>query len=154
MIIKQLATEFNGQLECLGENIEKYIIFSAPIKKEFDNGKTITHKLKFVDSFRFMSKSLSSLFDNLSGIYSKKCIDKNCNASVILSGLKIISYIINATNVKKRQLKPINGLIKKFSNTYEFCNEDINRFILLLRKGVYPYEYMDSWERFDETTVN
>ena len=35
-------------------------------------------------------------------------------------------------------------LIKKFANTYEFCNEDINMFILLLRKGVYPYEYMDS----------
>ena len=24
---------------------------------------------------------------------------------------------------------------------------------MLLRKGVYPYEYMDSWERFDETTL-
>ena len=23
-------------------------------------------------------------------------------------------------------------------------------FILLLRKGIYPYEHMDSWERFDE----
>ena len=35
---------------------------------------------------------------------------------------------------------------------HEFCNGDINKFILLLRKGVYPYEYMDSWERFDETS--
>ena len=42
-------------------------------------------------------------------------------------------------------------LIKRFANIYEFCNEDVNKFILLLRKGVYPYEYMDSWERFDET---
>ena len=24
---------------------------------------------------------------------------------------------------------------------------------MLLRKGVYPYEYMDSWERFDETSL-
>ena len=30
-------------------------------------------------------------------------------------------------------------LIKRFANIYEFCNEDINKFILLLRKGVYPY---------------
>ena len=30
--------------------------------------------------------------------------------------------------------------------------EDINKFILLLRKGVYPYEYMDSWGRFNETS--
>ena len=33
---------------------------------------------------------------------------------------------------------------------YEFCDRDINKIILLLRKGVYPYEYVDSWERFDE----
>ena len=44
-------------------------------------------------------------------------------------------------------------LIKKFPNIYRFCNEDINKFILLLRKSVYPYEYMDSWERFNETLL-
>ena len=44
-------------------------------------------------------------------------------------------------------------LIKRFSNTYEFCNKDINKFILLLRKGVYPYEYMDNWERFNEVIL-
>ena len=45
---------------------------------------------------------------------------------------------------------------------YSFCNgsttessssERINKFILLLRKGVYPYEYMDNWERFNETSL-
>ena len=24
---------------------------------------------------------------------------------------------------------------------------------MLLRKGVYPYEYMDNWERFNETSL-
>ena len=43
--------------------------------------------------------------------------------------------------------------MKKFKNTYSFCNNDLNEFILLLRKGVYPYEYMDSWERFNETSL-
>ena len=43
------------------------------------------------------------------------------------------------------------GLIKKFPNTYKFCNKDINKSNLLLRKGVCPYEYMDSWERFGAT---
>ena len=37
-----------------------------------------------------------------------------------------------------------------FENTYKFCDIDINKFILLLRKGVCPYEYMDSWKRFNE----
>ena len=44
-------------------------------------------------------------------------------------------------------------LIKRFANTYEFCNEDINKFILLSRKGIYPYKYMDSLERFDEPSA-
>ena len=47
----------------------------------------------------------------------------------------------------------MNGLIKKISNTYKFCNRDISKFILLMRKGVYPYEYMDSWERFNEVSL-
>ena len=46
-----------------------------------------------------------------------------------------------------------HDLVNKFKNTYQFCNEDINKFISLLRKGIYPYEYMDSWERFDETLL-
>ena len=65
-IINKLAKEFDGQLECLGENTEKYITFSVPISKELDNGKTITCRLKFIDSFRSMLTSLSSLVDNLS----------------------------------------------------------------------------------------
>ena len=39
------------------------------------------------------------------------------------------------------------------ANTYEFCNGDINKFALSLKKGVYPYEHMDSWEWFDETSL-
>ena len=71
-IIKQLAREFKGNFECLGENTEKYITFSAPIKKEHDNGKTTTYKLKFIDSCRFMQSSLSNLVDNLSEINNKE----------------------------------------------------------------------------------
>ena len=42
---------------------------------------------------------------------------------------------------------------KKFSSVYQFCDSDLNKFVLLLRKVVYPYEYMDSWERFNETSL-
>ena len=64
-IIKQLPKEFEGLFEFLGENTEKYITFSVPIKKEHDNGKSSTYKLKFIDSYRFMPSKLSGLVDNL-----------------------------------------------------------------------------------------
>ena len=49
-IINQLAIEFKGELNCIGDNMEKYITFSVPIKKECNNGKTITRKLRFIDT--------------------------------------------------------------------------------------------------------
>ena len=45
------------------------------------------------------------------------------------------------------------ALIGKFYNTYQLCNNDLNKFALLLRKGVYLYEYMDRWKRFKEESL-
>ena len=67
-IIKELAEEFKGEFECLGENTEKYIRFSVPIKKEHNNSETMTYKIMFFDTCRFMSSKLSDLVDNLSEI--------------------------------------------------------------------------------------
>ena len=55
-------------LNVLGENKEKYKTFSAPIKKEITENETIetiSHKIKFIDSARFIASSLSNLVDNL-----------------------------------------------------------------------------------------
>ena len=41
-------------------------------------------------------------------------------------------------------------LKKQFKNTFKFSNNDINKFILLLRKRVYPYEYMDDLKKLPE----
>ena len=68
-------------------------------------------------------------------------------------GLENNNLIEECKECKKRSLKPINELIKTFPNVYQFCNKDIDKFVLLLRKGVYPYEYIDSWERFDEISL-
>ena len=64
-IIKKLAEEFKEQLECFGENTEKYIVFSVPLEKELDNSKVVTCKIKSIDTLRFMLSSLSNLADIL-----------------------------------------------------------------------------------------
>ena len=45
------------------------------------------------------------------------------------------------------------NLKKRFVNIYKSSNSDINKFSLLLQKGVYPYKYMDDWKKFNETLL-
>ena len=156
-IMKELVKEFEGNFDCLGENTEKYITFSVPLKKKIENKNLeITYKIKFIDSFRFMSSSLSKLVDNLSeGIPDH--LKSNLDYVRITKNKKLLLKYFNCNIYYKKKFN--NNLIKKFKNTYSFCNNDttdsssserINKFVLLLRKGVYPYEYVDNWERFNE----
>ena len=100
-----------------------------------------------------MSSSLSKLVDNLSeGIYNNKCV--NCNSCfdyIKIKNEKLLLKCFNCNIYYKNKFK--KDLIKKFKNTYSFCNNDLNKFILLLRKGFYPYEYVDNWERFNKTSL-
>ena len=100
-----------------------------------------------------MSTSLSKLIDNLSeGLHNDKC--KDCESYLDYVTIKDNKLIFRYFSYKKNYEKNFNkDLIQRFVNIYEFCNGDLNKFILLLRKGVYPYEYMDSWQRFDETSL-
>ena len=45
-------------------------------------------------------------------------------------------------------------LKEQFINIYKFYNHDNTKFILLLRKGVYSYEYIPDWEKFNETSLS
>ena len=92
-IINKLGEEFKGELDCIGKNMEKQITFSVPIKKIWDDNKTITHTLMFIDSFRFPNFQLSDLADNLSGrifnsIVCTKCMKRKINAECKFDGLK------------------------------------------------------------------
>ena len=156
-IINQLAEEFKGELDCIGENMEKYITFSVPIKK-CNDCKTITKRLMFIDSFRFMSASLSDLVDNLSGIFiskvCKKCMERKINSKCKFDGIKDDRLIYRCRECKEEEWeRSIDELIRDFPSIYQFFNGDLNKFILLLRKNVYPYEDMNNWEKFDETTI-
>ena len=110
-IIKKLAKEFKVNFDCLGENTEKYITFSVPIKKYLynDNDKAIKHKLKFIDSYRFMQGSLSSFVDNLSEINKKKPTDEFIDH--FRSMLASLSGLLN-------DLSEINKKIRKSENKF------------------------------------
>ena len=53
----------------------------------------------------------------------------------------------------KKCTKLKNDTIKNFPIMHQFCNSDLNKTFLLLRKSVSPYEDMNSWEKFDETSI-
>ena len=67
------------------------------IKKKLDSGKTITYKLKFINSFRFISSKLSDLTDNLSEIYDEEC--RGCKER------KKIKSVCNFTGLKNNKLR-------------------------------------------------
>ena len=131
-IIRELVRELEGHFECLGKNTEKYITFSVPIKKRIENkDKEITYKIKFVDSFRFMATSLSKLVDNLTeGIHNDKCI--KCKSNLCYMKVTDKKLIFRCFDCKKNYEKEIKELVERISNTYEFCDKDLNEFIMLL----------------------
>ena len=138
-------------MNVLGGNIEKYKQFFVPIVKEVtkidkdgnESVITISYKIKLIDSVRFMASSLSNLVDNLTErIHKIKC--KYCDCFLEYESVKdnLIKYKCLSCN-KDYSNKLDEKLKKIFKNTFTFSNNDINKLILLLRKGIYPYEYMD-----------
>ena len=111
LFIKNLGYT-DGNIDCIPNNEEKYISFTKnTVTGSYTNkeGKTkpIKHKIRFIDSFKFMSTSLDNLVNNLPD---------------------------DAFNNLERYYKG-------------------EKLSLVKGKGVYPYEYMDSLERSDETKL-
>ena len=103
-----------------------------------------------------MSMPLSKFIDNLSeGLHNNKYLDyKSCLDYIKTKKNENEKLILKCFNCKQNHEKDFNKeLIKRFASTYECCNKNLNKFVLLLRKGVYLYEYMDNWERFNETSL-
>ena len=47
----------------------------------------------------------------------------------------------------------INNLARGSGECFGFNEYSEHQRQLLIRKGIYPYEYMDSWDRFEETSL-
>ena len=106
----------------------------------------------FTDSMRSMLSSLSQSLDKISKIDNDISKIDNNFASNMRSKVSSLSQSINKVSKINNKIS-YDELIKKFPNTYQLCNNDRNKFELLLRKGVYSYEYMDSWKRFKEESL-
>ena len=111
LFIKNLGFT-KGTIDCIPNNEEKYISFTKnTVVGSYTNeeGKNIPikHKIRFIDSFKFMNESLESLVNNLPG---------------------------DAFNNLERYYKG-------------------EKLSLVKQKGLYPYEYMDSLERFKENKI-
>ena len=128
LFIKNLG-KTEGKIDCIPNNEERYISFSKDIKvfnytdKKTGDDVYANHKLRFIDSFKFMSSSLDRLTSNLTACGEcDSCRLGDC-------------------------LKPTT---KRLRETSKICGEKVR---LLVRKGVYPYDYMDSLERLNETQL-
>ena len=82
-------------------------------------------------------------------MHGKKKIRPECE----FIGLKNNRLNYKCKKCSETSAKSVNVLIEKFPRTCKFCNGNLNKFVLLLRKVVYPYESMDSWERFNKTSL-
>ena len=116
-------------------------------------------QIEFIDSFRFLPTAFSNLADKLFEIYTKKCHSskKIENSDFEYCFVKLntddkLVYKCGECNTEWEE--PLDHkLIEDFRGVYEFCEGDLEKFVLLLRKDVYLYEYMDSWEKFEETSL-
>ena len=153
LIIPQLVKEFRCKLQCIPVNTNKYMPFSIPIRKKvFANSKNtkkklVTHNLRFIDSARHMNKSLSKLVDNLSEISKCNCDDGS------LKNIKITCWTSNNKKLVRNRCKTWKlgndqsyiALTKNFPCTFKLGRNNATKFLLLLIKGLYPYEYMVSF---------
>ena len=125
-VIKELANQFEGKFKCLRENTEKCKAFPVPIEKEVtnidkDHGEsvvTVSYKIKFIDSARFMATSLSNLDDNLpEGIHKIKRKDCDCF-------LEYESFKDNLIKYRDYLNKIDEELEKQFKNTFKFSSKN------------------------------
>ena len=162
-------------MRCIPLNTNKYMSFTVPLKKMKKDDKCVTYSLKFIDSIRFMNDSLSNLVDNLSELYTCKCLDKkDQDIKIKYKEQKVLIYKNIIENNKEKQIhenkinkivytkckscnsknkQSLHSLIKRFSNTYKLTYNNTDKFLLFLRKGVYPYEYMNDRNKFNENKL-
>ena len=154
LFIKDLGKTEEKTLKCIPNNEEKYISFSKDIEvfnytdKKTGDAVYADHELRFIDSFKFMPSSLDELVSNLTACGKcDSCKPGDCLKRYVEEGIGSCDRCINCLLVKKSCLEPTT---KRLRETSEIYGEKASLFT---RKGVYPYDYMDSLDRLSETKL-
>ena len=152
LFIRELGNKFDtGNMGVIAENNEKYISYTTNVMVDQyvdDSGEIKEKKLKlrFIDSIKFMASSLDSLTSNLVGVSGIVC--NGCGGSCEFTHIDE-GYVAHGkcpcSGHSKRQLSILNNIDNLRNNHAD------EQFRLLPRKGVYPYEYISSWDKFEET---
>ena len=114
--MKELANDFKDKFECLRENTEKHKTFSVPIEKEIgkiekdgtEDITSVSYKIKFVDSARFMTSSLSNFVEYLAeGIHKIRCKHCNCFLEYKCVNDNLIKYkcLLVIKTIQRRLMK-------------------------------------------------
>ena len=145
---KKFIDNMRSTLFSLKQSIDKVSEIDRKIAK-IDNKEPDN---TFTDSMRSMVSSLSQSLDKISKTDNDIPKIDNKSTSNMRSTVSLLSQSINKVLEIDNKIS-YDELITKFPNTYQLCNNDRNKFELLLRKGVYPYEYIDSWKGFKEESL-
>ncbi|XP_057296227.1 uncharacterized protein LOC130625177 [Hydractinia symbiolongicarpus] len=158
LFIRELGEKYNTQdIGCIAENTEKYISFNVKIKVPLGgmghgDGETYkTIEIRFIDSCRFMVSSLDKLAGNLietntAGMKCQQCADTCLEFQSIDARYMAKFWCNNCDSSTTKQLNQVRANVPSMA---KFIDKD-DTFRLMLRKGVYNYEYMDGWQRFEE----
>ena len=140
--INKKGKEQEMTINAIPNNMEKYMAFM------------LGNHLTFLDSFQFMSSSLENLVKNITKCGKcNTCDPDKCIKQHINNKGKIIQHktsfpcgeFRNCENVDKACINPTYNNLKYTSQVFEGKELD-----LMARKGVYPYDYIDSFDKFNE----
>ena len=129
-------------INAIPNNMEKYMAFML--------GNHVT----FIDSFQFMSSGLQKLVQNITKCGKcdtcnpGKCMKKHINnkdKTMLHKTSLPCGECMNCKNKDKACINPNYNNLKYTAQVFEDQKLD-----LMARKGVYPYDYMDSFKKFKE----
>ena len=158
--------DYDFIIKDLAKTLKNNLLATRIDKNGEEITKNISYRLQFINSVRFVASSLSNLVNNLSegihkfkykhGHHDQECDTYrdqykycDCFLECTIFRDELIEFKRLCCNTNYQQ-KFDEKLKERFFSTYKFSNQDNIKFILLLRKGVCPFEYIDDWEKFNE----